>query len=394
MQTYRQREIQSDIKECLLDFPVVAILGPRQCGKSTLAHYIVKGHKNSVYIDLERPSDVRKLHDAELFFTMHKDSLICLDEIQRALDIFPVIRSIVDEHQMKGHFLILGSASRDLIQQSSESLAGRIAYLELTPFLFTEACPENEYSRELLFKFWLRGGFPESFLARNNDASVRWRENFIRTFLERDIPQMGFRIPAESIRRLWTMLAHNHGQLLNSSRLGESLGASHTTIRSYIDLLVQTFMIQALKPLIPNIKKRMIKSPKIYIRDSGILHTLLEADTMDKLICHPVYGSSWEGFVIESILSCLRGWKAAFYRTSSGTEIDLVIEKGKHRFAIECKASSAPKVSKGFSMALQELEIDEAWIISPVEEAYPVAKNITVSPLKHFLKTFRRSPYL
>ena len=237
-----------------------------------------------------------------------------------------------------------------------------------------------------LKKLWLRGGFPESVLARNNGASTIWRGNFIRTLLERDIPQLGFQIPAQAMQRLWRMIAHNHGQVLNASRLGQSLGISHTTARSYIDLLSQTFMVRILSPFITNVKKRLIKSPKVYVRDSGILHALLEIETMDQLLGHPVYGFSWEGFVIETILSWLPDWRAAFYRTSSGNEIDLVIEKGRKRIAIECKASLAPSASKGFVLALQELHIETAWIIAPIDEAYPVSKNITVSPLPHFLK--------
>ena len=389
MQTYIPRQIEPYLKKNLIDFPVVAILGPRQCGKSTLAHHVIQNYHHSVYLDLERPSDLRKLQDPELFFNRYKDNVICLDEIQRTPDIFPVMRSIADAHKKKGHFLILGSASRVLIKQSSESLAGRIAYMELTPFLSSEVFSLNKKAGNGLEQLWLRGGFPESFLARNNSVSTQWRENFIRTFLERDIPQLGFQIPAQAIQRLWRMVAHNHGQILNASRLGQSLGISHTTARSYIDLLSQTFMVRILNPYMSNVKKRLIKSPKVYIRDSGILHTLLEIETMDNLLGHPVYGFSWEGYVIENILSCLPDWRAAFYRTSSGNEIDLVIEKGKKRLAIECKASSAPSVSKGLELALQELNIETAWIIAPIDEAYPISKRITVSPLMHFLKTVR-----
>ena len=386
MQTYIPRHIQPQIKERLIDFPVVAILGPRQCGKSTLARAMVQKYRDSVYLDLERPSDARKLQDPELFFNLYKENLICLDEIQRAPDIFPVMRSIVDEHRKKGHFLILASASRNLLKQSPESLAGRIAYMELTPFVYPELVTPHKKEGDGLKQLWLRGGFPESVLARNNGASTIWRGNFIRTFLERDIPQLGFQIPAQAMQRLWRMIAHNHGQVLNASRLGQSLGISHTTARSYIDLLSQTFMVRILSPFITNVKKRLIKSPKVYVRDSGILHALLEIETMDQLLGHPVYGFSWEGFVIETILSWLPDWRAAFYRTSSGNEIDLIIEKGRKRIAIECKASLAPSASKGFVLALQELHIETAWIIAPIDEAYPVSKNITVSPLPHFLK--------
>jgi hypothetical protein len=389
MQTYIPRQIESYLEKNLIDFPVVAILGPRQCGKSTLAHHVIQNYHNSVYLDLERPSDLRKLQDPELFFNRYKDNLICLDEIQRTPDIFPVMRSIADAHKKKGHFLILGSASRDLIKQSSESLAGRIAYMELTPFLSSEVFSLSKKAGNGLEQLWVRGGFPESFLARNNSVSTQWRENFIRTFLERDIPQLGFQIPAQAIQRLWRMVAHNHGQVLNASRLGQSLGISHTTARSYIDLLSQTFMVRILNPYISNVKKRLVKSPKVYIRDSGILHTLLEIDTMDHLFGNPVYGFSWEGFVVETILSCLTDWRAAFYRTSSGNEIDLIIEKGKKRLAIECKASSAPSASKGLELALQELHIETAWIIAPIDEAYPISKRITVSPLMHFIKAIQ-----
>ncbi|MCP4268607.1 MAG: ATP-binding protein [Candidatus Brocadiaceae bacterium] len=387
MQTYIPRLVQKETKECLCDFPVVTILGPRQCGKSTLAHHISSKFKNTIYLDLEKPSDLRKLEEAELYLQTHSDQMICLDEIQRKPDLFPVLRSLIDEKKKKGRFLILGSASRDLISQSSETLAGRIAYIELTPFLYPEISQKSK-SIKNLFRLWIRGGFPESFLARNEISSIRWRENFIRTFLERDIPQLGFRIPVKSIQRLWGMLAHNHGQIINSSRIGESIGASHITIRSYIDLLVQTFMVRVLPPHEPNLKKRLIKSPKVYIRDSGILHTLLEIEDFDNLMGHPVYGASWEGFVIENIISKLPKWNASFYRTSSGTEVDLILQKGKKKIAVECKASTAPQVSKGFWNALKDLAINEAWIISPVKEEYPVKKNVKVSPLETFLNTY------
>lgn len=387
MQAYIPRFIQKEAKECLYDFPVVTILGPRQCGKSTLARHISTKFKDTVYLDLEKPSDLRKLDEAELYLQTYSDQMICLDEIQRRPDLFPLLRSLIDEKRKKGRFLILGSASRDLILQNSETLAGRIAYIELTPFIYPEIS-QKDNSLNNLFRLWIRGGFPESFLARNETSSVRWRENFIRTFLERDIPQLGVKIPTKSIQRLWGMLAHNHGQIINSSRIGESIGTSHTTIRSYIDLLVQTFMVRVLPPNIPNLKKRLIKSPKVYIRDSGILHTLLEIEDFDNLMGHPVYGASWEGFVVENIISRLPKWNASFYRTSSGTEIDLILEKGKKKVAVECKASADPQISKSFWNALEDLAIKEAWIISPVKEAYFVKKNIKVSPLETFINTY------
>lgn len=384
---YIQRNLQDELLDCLNTFPVVAVLGPRQCGKSTLAHAIIDGIENSIYLDLEKPSDLQKISEPELFFDLHKDRLICLDEIQRMPELFPVLRSVIDERKRKGQFLILGSASPNLIRQSSETLAGRIAYFELTPFLFSEIAAKIQD----LNSYFLRGGFPESALARSDIDSLRWRRNFIRTFLERDIPQFGIQIPARTIERLWKMCAHHHGQLLNQSRLGESMGVSHTTIRSYIDLLSQTFMLRVLLPLETTLKKRLIKSPRIYVRDSGVLHALLDIETYDELMSHPVFGASWEGMVIENILGEFPYWKGSFYRTAAGAELDLVLEKGQKRLAVECKASAAPEVAKGFWNALQDLEIDEAWIIAPIKESYPLKKGVTVVSLVDFLDRKRKN---
>lgn len=250
MHTYINREIEPDVQKNLKDFPVVAILGPRQSGKSTLAKRIVSSRKTSIYLDLELESDLRKIEDPELFLSGHEDKLVCIDEIQRMPDLFRSLRGLIDKRRKNGRFLILGSAARDLIRQSSETLAGRICYMELTSFLFSEV---SKAGRTDLMRLWFRGGFPESYLSRSNQSSGTWRENFIRTFLERDIPQLGFKIPAQTMRRLWTMLAHSHGQVLNSSRLGESIGVSHTTIRSYLDILEQTFMLRLIQPLHTNI---------------------------------------------------------------------------------------------------------------------------------------------
>lgn len=391
MQRYLKRKLHPRIKELMRDFPAVAILGPRQCGKTTLALAIAKETEPSIYVDLERPSDARKLTDPELYLRQHRDSLVCLDEIQRRPDLFPLLRGVIDEHRRNGRFLILGSASRDLIRQSSETLAGRIAYLELTPFLISEVSGHPTAGRSVELPLWLRGGFPNSFLARNTPASLEWRENFIRTFLERDIPQLGFNIPAETLRRLWRMLAHSHGQQLNSSRLGEAIGASHTTVRSYLDLLSQTFMIRLLPPQHANLKKRLIKSPKVYIRDSGILHALLEIEDQEGLWGHPVYGVSWEGFVIENIISGLDRWTPSFFKTAAGAEIDLVLTKGRRQIAVECKASSAPEVGKGFWNALKDLGVKEAWVVAPVTEAYPIEKNVFAANLRQFLEKFERT---
>ncbi len=383
MHTYIKRQIEPDIKKNLKDFPVVAILGPRQCGKSTLAKRIISSRAKSVYLDLELDSDLGKIEDPELFLSQHEDKLVCIDEIQRKPDLFRTLRGIIDRKRRNGRFLILGSASRDLIRQGSESLAGRICYMELKPFLFSEV---SNAGKPDLMKLWSRGGFPDSFLARSNQSSTTWRDNFIRTFLERDIPQLGFKIPARTLRRLWTMLAHSHGQVLNSSRLGESIGVSHTTIRSYLDILSQTFMLRLIQPFHSNVKKRIIKSSKVYVRDSGILHSLLGIENKNDLFGHPVFGSSWEGFALENILSAYPGYHSYFYRTSSGIEIDLILEKGTKRIAFEFKSSKSPTLSKGFYLALKDLSINRARIIAPVDEEYPLRKDIVVTPLHAFIK--------
>ena len=383
MHSYINRKIEPKVKKNLKDFPVVAVLGPRQCGKSTLAKQIISLRKKSVYLDLELESDLRKINDPELFLSQHEDKLVCIDEIQRMPDLFKALRGIIDQKRRNGRFLILGSASRDLIRQSSETLAGRICYMELTPFLFSEI---SNVGKADLMKLWTRGGFPESLLARSNQSSTTWRENFIRTYLERDIPQLGFNIPAETLKRLWAMLAHSHGQVLNSSRLGESIGVSHTTIQSYLDILSQTFMLRLLRPFHANVKKRIIKSSKVYIRDSGLLHALLGIKNKNDLFGHPVFGSSWEGFALENILSAYPEYNPYFYRTSSGVEIDLVLERGTKRIAFEYKASKSPTLSKGFYQALIDLSIDHAYIIAPVDEQYPLRKNVMVAPLHAFEK--------
>ena len=377
---YIKRKLESELEDCLEDFPAVAVLGPRQCGKSTLARAFIKKFGNkALYLDLENPADLAKLHDPELFFNHHKDKLVCLDEIQLLPDIFARLRPLIDARDRNGQFIFLGSASRELLQQSSETLAGRLAYLELTPFLFAEIAAEEPPLQ--LHDFWLRGAFPKSLLARNSRTSQRWRDNFIRTFLERDIPQLGFRIPARSLRRTWQMCAHNQGQLLNSSQLGSALGISHTTLRSYLELLSETFMLRILPPFAANLKKRLVKSPKIYIRDSGILHTLLGIVDYDDLLAHPVFGASWESLVLENIIAGYPDWEPFFYRTAAGAEIDLLLVRGQRRVAIECKASTAPTVSRGFWNALKDLEPDETWVVAPVKESYPLADNVWVRPL-------------
>ena len=385
MHTYIKRELESNIKENLKRNPVVAILGPRQCGKSTLAKVITSSIKDVVYLDLERPSDQNRLRDPELFFASNSTKLICLDEIQRMPSIFQIIRSAVDDNDTNGQFLILGSASPELIRQSSESLAGRISYVELTPLTFSEICAFKKpvCNQNTL---WLKGGFPRSLLSKNDTQSFDWRIDFIRTFLEQDIPNLGIRIPANNLHRFWRMFAHISGQVLNSAKMAASLGVSAHTVRHYIDILQNTYMLRVLEPYSENLKKRLVKSPKIYIRDTGILHALLEIESMNDLFAHPIYGASWEGFVTEQILIAAPRIRAYFYRNSNGNEIDLILEHKKNRIAVECKASSAPQVGRGFTTAVNELNIKEAWIISPVKELYRYNKHITVSHLSGFIK--------
>ena len=379
MQGIINRHLTGTVKRRLKNNPVVAILGPRQCGKTTLAGQIVKKMKQSVYLDLENPGDLAKLDDPLAFFSLHNEDLVCLDEIQRAPELFSILRSITDERARNGQFLILGSAGPDLIHQSSESLAGRIAYLDLTPFLISEVeTARTENIREL----WLRGGFPRSYLAEDLDISFEWRQDFIRTFLERDIGMLGFRLPPIRLGRFWKMCAHIHGSLLNASKLANSLGVSSHTIRSYIDLLEHTFMVRVLLSDAPNLKKRLVKSPKIYIRDSGILHTLLDIRAHDDLLSHPIIGASFEGFAMENILAFANHWEPSFYRTSAGAEIDLILRKGRRTLAFELKSSTVPKVSKGFWNALEDLSPDEAYVVAPVKEPYPMKGGVMVSPLQ------------
>ena len=376
MNRYIQRTKEEEILNNLAHFPAVAILGPRQCGKSTLAKHLLKGREDTIYLDLENPSDRQKLSEPELFFSMYPDQLICLDEIQLVPELFPLLRSIIDRNERNGQFLILGSASRDLLRQSSESLAGRIVFVELTPLLI------KELPDDALTDLWLKGGFPRSYLVRDEAISFRWRQSFISAFLERDLASLGFNIPPLSMHRLWKMCANQHGQLINLSQFGGSLGISHTTVRKYLDLLKETFMVRILLPMDTNLNKRLIKAPKVYLRDSGMLHTLLNIHTKNELLGHPIAGASWEGMVIEQMISLFGEEDSGFYRTAGGAELDLVVRKGNRKIAIECKASLAPRLERGFYQAMEDLQINEAWVISPVEKAYPLKKNVWVMPLR------------
>jgi predicted AAA+ superfamily ATPase len=383
MHNFIKRRIEDFVLQNLRVFPAVALLGPRQCGKSTLAKMLSEKIPSFLYLDLQNPADLYKLNDPILFFEANREAIFCIDEIQLMPELFSVLRSIIDQNRQNGRFILLGSASRELIRQTSESLAGRIGFVELHPFSVYEI---NELPDYQLNKLWLRGGYPESYLSETDDDSKLWRENFIRTYIERDIPQLGFQIPALQLRRLLTMCAHNQGQLINLSKLGESLGLTHPTIRRYIDLLEQTFILRTLQPFEVNVKKRLVKSPKVFIRDSGILHRLLLIDQFNDLMGNPVFGSSWEGLVIENILSTLRDWSPYFYRSAVGDEIDLVLQKGDRTIAIECKASVSPTLTKGFWKSLEVIKPEKAFVIVPVSGSYPIKQNVTVCGVADFLK--------
>ena len=387
MQGIIDRHLTATVEGRLQNNPALVILGPRQCGKTTLAAQIVKKFKQSVYLDLENPGDLAKLSDPLAFFSLHKEDLVCLDEIQRAPELFSILRSVIDKRARNAQFLILGSAGRDLIRQSSESLAGRIAYIDLTPFLLSELEAAQKGDMRQL---WLRGGFPRSYLAQNLEIIFEWRQDFIRTFLERDIGMLGFRMPPARLGRLWKMCAHIHGSLLNASKLADSLGVSSHTVRSYIDLLAQTFMLRVLLPDAPNLKKRLVKSPKIYIRDSGILHALLDIRTHDDLLSHPIIGASFEGFAMENILAYAKNYEPSFYRTSAGAEIDLILRRGRRTLAFELKSSSVPRVSKGFWNALEDIAPDNAYVVAPVKESYPIKGDVMVSPLQEIVAKLQR----
>ncbi|MGA0556810.1 ATP-binding protein [Larkinella sp. VNQ87] len=387
------REAQIEIAQLLEEFPAVAVLGPRQVGKTTLAETIATSiSPNPVYLDLESPIDQAKLSEPEAYFELYKGQLIILDEIQRVPELFAILRGVIDRRRRQGHktgqFLILGSASLDLLKQASESLAGRIAYKELPGLMATEITASETGNQNTL---WLRGGFPDSFLAKTDPASLRWRLNFINTYLERDVPQFGPRIPATTLRLLWTMLAHNQGAQLNMAQLGANLGVSIPTAKRYIELLEDLLLIRHLRPWSGNIGKRLVKAPKVYIRDSGITHALLNLTTMDDLLGHPVVGASWEGFVIENLLSCLPvGVTPWFYRTSAGAEIDLVIERNKQqKYAIEIKRSLAPTLSKGFYLGCEDIGATSRFLVYPGTERYPIASDVTAIPLTEMMQELR-----
>ena len=388
MHEYIHRQLEPIVLQHLRVFPAVAILGSRQSGKSTLVKMLTEKIKPFVYIDLQNYEDLNKLSDPNLFFETNRDAVICLDEIQLVPHLFSVLRSAIDKHRNNGRFILLGSASQALIQQSSETLAGRIGLIELSPFLVIELNKEPEYS---LNRYWLRGGYPESYLSQTDADSMLWLENFIRTYIERDIPQLGFQIPALQLRRLLMMSAHNQGQLFNASKLGEALGLTHPTIRRYIDLLEQTYILRTLQPFEANVKKRLVKSPKVYVRDSGILHRLLMISDFNSLMGNPVFGASWEGLVIENVIVNMPDWTPFFYRTANGNEMDLVLVRGNKKIAIECKASSSPQLTKGWWDALNDINPDKTFVIAPISgSAYQINKQVTVASLMDSLNIMKQ----
>ncbi|WLE96060.1 MAG: ATP-binding protein [Candidatus Electrothrix communis] len=372
MHGYVKRMQEAKLHKALSRSPAVAILGPRQSGKSTIARMLLKSVP-SVYLDLQDRVDRNKLSEPELFFDRYRDQLICLDEIQLLPEFFSILRSEIDKDRRPGRFLILGSASRDLIKQSTESLAGRIAYIDLTPFFVKELVDISTWS-----DIWLRGGFPESVLAENDTDSFDWRLDFIRTFMERDIPNLGFNIPIPVIERLWLLLAHYNGQTINYSKLAAAADISIPTLKKYLSILEQTYMVRLLPPAETNLKKRLVKSPKIYLRDSGILHALLDIEQYDFLLSNPMAGASWEGFVIENIITEYDRWRPSFIRTSNGAEIDLMLERAGEKHLFECKLSKAPKPSRGFYELIDAVQPASAWVVAPVDEPYEIKKGIHV----------------
>lgn len=374
------RQFESTVRQKLLQTPAVVLLGPRQVGKTTLAQALAADFPDALVLDLERESDRARLAQPEAFFARHRQRLVVLDEVQTMPEVFAALRPEIDAERRPGRFLLLGSASGPLLRQSSESLAGRVAYLELAPLLIEEVGATPAATSAL----WLRGGFPPSFTAADDAASAAWRSDLIQTFLARDLPQLGVTVPAETLRRFWRMCAHLHGQIFNASQLGAALGGvAHTTVGRYLDLFVDTLMLRKLEPCGANVGKRLVKSPKVYLRDSGILHALLNIATLDDLSAHPGAGYSWEGFVIEQIIAAAPPLaEFSFYRTAAGAEMDLVVTLGSRRIGYEIKLSNAPKPGKGFWHACDDLAVEQAYVVAPVAAPYPLADKVeVVSPL-------------
>ena len=380
------RCILHSVQQALARQAAVALIGPRQVGKTTLAFTIAEDTE-ALYLDLENSADLKKLADPALFLSGYEDQLVILDEIHRVPELFQELRGLIDQGRRQGkrtgRFLLLGSASIDLLRQSGESLAGRITYVDMGPINALEI----DTGRKALNQLWVRGGFPESYLAPNDGESLSWRKDFIRTYLERDVPMFGPRLPAETLERLWTMLAHNQGTLLNASKLASSLAISTQTVNRYIDLLVDLLLVRRLRPFHGNLGKRLVKSPKIYVRDSGLVHALLDIADHNQLSGHPVVGTSWEGLVIENLLAVAPDrTQASFYRTASGAEIDLLLERpGGECWAVEIKRGLAPKLERGFYHAKEDIQPVHSFIVYSGEDRYPIAKDIDVIGLREMV---------
>ena len=359
--------------------PAVVLLGPRQVGKTTLARKIASDWPGgAVYLDMERPADCRRLDDADAYLRAQQGKLVVIDEIQRLPGLFEILRGIIDDRRAAGerfgHFLLLGSAALELMRQSSESLAGRVAYMEISPVDILDVEPAGIDAQTL----WVRGGFPESLLAASDTTSLDWRRDFIRSYLERDVPMFAPRMPTETLGRLWLMLAHQQGALLNQARLAASLGIGASTLTRYVDLLVDLQLVRRLPPWSTNVGKRLTKTPKVYVRDSGIVHALLELSTWNDVLGHPVAGTSYEGFVLESLIQAAGPQRRAyFYRTHDGAEVDLVFERGGNpELAVEIKRSSAPSVERSFTVACEDLGVKDRFVVYPGDEAFPLRQGV------------------
>ena len=378
-----ERTVTRAVTDDLKHFPAVAILGPRQAGKTTLAKSVIDSYPKALYLDLERPSHLSQLQDAEAFLSLHRDKLVCIDEVQLRPDLFPLLRALIDDHPGPGRFLILGSSSPDLLRQSSETLAGRLSHVYITPFLQRELLLAEWQPEDWRAMLW-RGGFPKSFLASTDARSLRWRESYVQAFVERDLRRFGVELNPQYMRRLWLMCCHLHGQMVNYSALGQSLDVTHPTVKRHIDVFEAAFMMRRLPPFAVNTKKRLVKSPKLYIRDSGLLTSLLEVDGFEKLYGHPAYGACWEGFAVENILSTLQPQGMyGFFRTRAGEEIDLVVESRGRRLGFEFKTSSSPRLTRGNRTAADVLDLDKLFVVVPEGSAYPIeADRVWVTPLK------------
>jgi len=377
----KKRYIWPLLQEYLSLFPAVGLIGPRQVGKTTLVKNLLL-EKESIYLDLEKASDKAKLANAELFLKTHQNKTVILDEIQMMPELFTELRSLIDEKREAGRFILLGSASPDLIRKSADSLAGRIAYLELTPFHL------GEVEADEIDKLWIRGGFPLSYLAYSERGSRLWRENFIKTYIERDLGLLGLNTDPFLVERFWRMLAHAQGGLLVSENFARALGISRPTVNRYLEFLHGSFMVRLLQPYFPNVKKRLVASPKVYIRDSGLLHSLTGIDSYEDLINQLLVGHSWEGFVIEQICNVLGdAYEYYFYRTHQGAECDLLLVKsGKVKHAIEIKNTLSPKISKGFRISMQDTRAEKGTIICRFTDSYPLEENIEAMGLWNFLE--------